>query len=222
MSQPVPPGFGPAPGFGPVPTASAPPVPVPAPVPLPPWNPPAELPLGPLPPLSRFWLWMRLWFQWVYLIPVLAFVLGCLALLVFTEGEFGLGGALIAGGFLGPLTPRQYRVEASRDEAAWSRHATRRLLAKTVKAEQRELRRRAKAAAKGKDRTAEPPRVVLPVQAYRGLGIRGLAVLADAHGWAVDWKLSTEPRTSVHLVCVRPLEAVTPATGGVTFAKPGA
>lgn len=191
----------PVPGSGPAPAASAPAAPS--------WSPPADLPLGPLPPLSRFWLWMRLWFQWVYLIPLLAFTLGCLALLVFTDGEFGLGGALMAGSHLGPLTPRQYRVEASRDEEAWRRHAAHRLLARTGRAERRELRRRAKARAKGRTRTPEPPRVTLPVQAYRGLGVRGLAATADAHGWAVDWKRSTKPRASLHLVCVKDLD--TPA-----------
>ena len=188
----------PVPGSGPAAAASAPAAPS--------WSPPADLPLGPLPPLSRFWLWMRLWFQWVYLIPLLAFTLGCLALLVLTDGEFGLGGALVAGSHLGPLTPRQYRVEASRDEEAWRRHAAQRLSARTGRAERRELRRRAKARAKGRARAPEPPRVTLPVQAYRGLGVRGLAGIADAHGWAVDWRRSTKPRASLHLVCVKDLD----------------
>ena len=224
MSQPPPPGFGPAPATAytsgpppqaasvavpkpsvPTPSVAVPSVPTPS-VAVPEWNPPADLPLGPLPPLSRFWLWMRLWFQWVYLIPVLAFALACLALLVLSQGEFGLLGALVAVGHLGPLTPRQYRVEARRDVNLWRAHAVRKLGPRTAKAEERELRRRARARTKGRTREPEQPRTSLSVRAYRGLGVLGVAELADASGWAIDWKASTEPRESLSLVCVRPLK----------------
>lgn len=185
------------------------------PLTVPRWEPKPGVPLEPLPPRSRFWLWIQLWFQWVYLIPLGVLALVVLALDLLSDGGLGMPGEVLVTSIMRPLWPRQYRLETGRDPAAWYENARAALAKRGDPAEYGERRERAaaleKEAAKPNGWAARHPRspvqpsITLPVTVYRGLGLAGLAELAGGTGWAIDWKQSRKPLKRVTLLYVREL-----------------
>ncbi|MHA6758966.1 hypothetical protein [Streptacidiphilus sp. PAMC 29251] len=57
-----------------------------------------------------------------------------------------------------------------------------------------------------KNRPHAQPSVLLPVRAYRGLGIHGVAELANAEHWAIVWSSSRDPRKALVLRYLRPID----------------
>ncbi len=173
---------------------------------VPRWQPPAGLPMGPL-PVRPLWPRVRFWGQWLYLVPGLLAVVALVVLSFFAEVDIpGFGRSRPK-----PESRRWdwfylslagYRLALSDDPEGWRKHTERQLRILTARAEDAELRRRRRKPA----RPPVQPRVTLPVRHYRGLGVGGLAELANARAWAVDWAASPAPASSLALVCIRDLQ----------------
>ena len=168
------------------------------------WQPPGDLPMGPL-PVKPFWLRVRFWGQWLYLVP------GCVAVLALIVLSFFSNANIPGFGSSRPkpesrrwdwfyLSPAEYRLALSDDPEGWRKHTARQLRILTGRAEHAEHRRRRDPA-----RPPVQPRIQLPVRHYRGLGVAGLAEAANSGGWAVDWASSPAPTRSLTLVCIREL-----------------
>ena len=99
------------------------------------------------------------------------------------------------------LSRAEYRLVLSDDPEGWRMHTGRQLRILTGRAERDEHRRR-----KDPARPPVQPRIKLPVRHFRGLGVTGLAEIANAGAWAVDWAVSPAPARSLTLVCIRELQ----------------